>query len=101
MSELSNALDVTSPTVTQLINSLEASGLVERRMDSSDRRAVRVTLTEQGSELTEMAMQSFFGRFMEMYEYLGEEQSEQLSELLEKVTGFLSEYQSREEENKG
>ncbi|WP_068620801.1 MarR family winged helix-turn-helix transcriptional regulator [Paenibacillus tuaregi] len=100
VSELSSALEVTSPTVTQLINSLEAEGLVERRMDSNDRRAVRVKLTQQGMDLTEKAMQAFFGRFIELYEYLGEEQSEQLSELLEKVGRFLSDYPGREEEKK-
>lgn len=100
VSELSSALEVTSPTVTQLINSVEAGGLVERSMDPSDRRVVRVKLTAEGAELTHKAIESFFGRFYELYEHLGEEQSEQLAELLEKVTRFLSDYQGREQEEK-
>ncbi|USB32958.1 MarR family winged helix-turn-helix transcriptional regulator [Paenibacillus sp. YPG26] len=95
VSELSSALEVTSPTVTQLINSVEAGGLVERRMDPNDRRVVRVKLTPVGAELTHKAMESFFGRFHELYEHLGEVQSQQLAELLEKVTRFLSEDQER------
>lgn len=101
VSELSSALDVTSPTVTQLINSVEAGGLVERSMDPHDRRVVRVKLTPEGDELTHKAMESFFGRFHELYEHLGEEQSEQLAELLEKVTRFLSDSPGREEEKHG
>src|SRR6476469_5585677 len=42
VSEISKFMHVTSPTVTQLINGLEANGLVERHIDLTDRRAVRV-----------------------------------------------------------
>src|SRR6266849_1515277 len=45
VSEISKMLMVTSPTVTQLLNGLEADGLIERRIDPHDRRAVGVRLT--------------------------------------------------------
>ncbi len=39
---------VRQPTCTGLVNSLEEQGLVRRRVDETDRRAVMVELTEDG-----------------------------------------------------
>lgn len=41
---------VSNSTMTNRINRLEESGLVERRMDPSNRRIVRVRLTDRGRE---------------------------------------------------
>src|SRR5579875_2446351 len=48
VSEISRQLQVTSPTITQLLKNLEANGLVERHIDPTDRRAVEIGLTEKG-----------------------------------------------------
>jgi DNA-binding transcriptional ArsR family regulator len=45
----SGKLNVTSPTVTQHINSLEAQELVERHADPADRRVVRIRLSDKGT----------------------------------------------------
>lgn len=42
---------LTQPAMTSLVSRLERDGLVERRPDPSDRRAVLVTLTAAGAEL--------------------------------------------------
>jgi DNA-binding MarR family transcriptional regulator len=42
---------LTQPAMTSLVSRLERDGLVERRSDSSDGRAVLVTLTKAGAEL--------------------------------------------------
>ena len=41
-SELGELLQISRPTVTSLVNSLESQGYVERRHDKVDRRAVLV-----------------------------------------------------------
>ena len=48
MTELSKNLDVSMPTMTAMIDRLIKSGLVERERDDTDRRVVRVKLTEGG-----------------------------------------------------
>lgn len=48
MGELSERLLVTEGNVTGLVGRMERAGLVERRPDPSDARAVRVMLTEAG-----------------------------------------------------
>src|SRR5262245_48292993 len=46
--ELARALHIEGPTLTRHIDGLEADGLVVRKRDASDRRAVSVELTEAG-----------------------------------------------------
>ena len=45
---------MTAPTISVALKSLEQEGLVERRGDSDDMRAVRVYLTEKGREADRM-----------------------------------------------
>lgn len=48
---LAAALGVEPPTVTKMLQRMEASGLVDRRPDATDRRAIRVHLTPKGRKL--------------------------------------------------
>jgi DNA-binding MarR family transcriptional regulator len=91
VSEISRQLHVTSPTVTQLIKGLEANGLIERNSDPSDRRAVGITLTEKGEKVTQQASEAFSASIHGLIEYLGEEQSDQLAELLTRVSRYYNE----------
>ncbi|MGO4788369.1 MarR family winged helix-turn-helix transcriptional regulator [Paenibacillus sp. 2KB_20] len=88
VSEISSMMNVTSPTITQFINALESKGLVERVMDVQDRRAVRVQLTEEGNRVVQETYQNVRNNFNELVEFLGEEDSVKLTELLTKVYQF-------------
>ena len=48
--ELAQAADLVPATVTQMLDNLEAIGLVERRRSDHDRRIVNCTLTSRGRE---------------------------------------------------
>jgi DNA-binding MarR family transcriptional regulator len=91
VSEISKFMHVTSPTVTQLINGLEANGLVERHIDPTDRRAVRVQLTPRGELVNEKAREAFLASFNGLIDYLGEERSNQLAELLSDSVVYFTE----------
>jgi len=91
VSEISKLLQVTSPTVTQLLKGLEANGLVERHFDPTDRRSVGITLTKKGEMVTQKAMDAFSDSLHGLIEYLGEEQSNQLVDLLYKVSRYYHE----------
>ena len=91
VSEISKLLHVTSPMVTQLLKRLEADGLVERHSDPSDRRTVGIKLTEKGDLLATKAAEAFFASLNGLIEYLGEEQSQQLAELLISVSTYFNE----------
>lgn len=85
VSEISHILQVTSPTVTQLLKGLEKKGLIDRNLDQVDRRVVRIKLTDQGKLITAQAEAAFSASFSGLIEYLGEEESDQLADLLAKA----------------
>ena len=47
-SQLADRLDVQPPTVTKMLQRMEATGLIERRSYAEDSRVSHVYLTEQG-----------------------------------------------------
>lgn len=53
MSELASALDISVANATGIVTRMEERRLVERSRDPDDRRAVNVTLTEEGRQLLE------------------------------------------------
>ena len=91
VSEISKLMHVTSPTITQLLKGLEANGLVERHLDPNDRRSVRIALTERGEEVAQRAEKIFTDSFNGLADYLGEEESNQLTELLLKAHRYFNE----------
>lgn len=95
VSDISKFLHVTSPTVTQIINSLEENGLVDRQINKEDRRSINVTLTEEGEKVTEQAADKFFSSINGLIDHLGEEESEQLAHLLNKVFHYYKDVHNR------
>jgi DNA-binding MarR family transcriptional regulator len=51
LGDLAAAEGVRPPTMTRLVDALEADGLVVRKSDPSDRRAVRIRATAKGTRL--------------------------------------------------
>jgi DNA-binding MarR family transcriptional regulator len=90
ISEISQFLQVTPPTITQIINVLEKDGLVERTIDPEDRRAVKIKLTPEGLKVTAKARLAFSETFLGLIDFLGEEESEQLADLLSKVQQYFN-----------
>ncbi|WP_246369923.1 MarR family winged helix-turn-helix transcriptional regulator [Saccharibacillus deserti] len=96
VSEISRILDVASPTVTQLIKGLEADGLVLRGSDPSDRRAVRISLTDEGVRVTDSficEMESMVGG---LTDYLGEKDTRLLVQLLNRTHDYFAERENEE-----
>jgi DNA-binding MarR family transcriptional regulator len=91
VSEISKHLHVTPPSITQLLKGLETRGLIERHVDPSDRRVIMVTLTEQGEQVTNQARGAFSATMRGLIDYLGEEQSNQLADLLFRVFHYFAE----------
>lgn len=96
VSELGRILDVTSPTVTQLIKGLESDGLVVRGSDPSDRRAVRITLTDEGVRVTDSFIREMESMVGGLAEYLGENDTRTLIHLLGRTHDYFAERQARE-----
>ena len=57
LTELADAEHVTTPTMTRLVQALEAEGLVRREADAKDRRAIKLHPTARGARLLDAARQ--------------------------------------------
>lgn len=90
VSEISQLLHITAPTVTQLVNSLEKEDYVVRKIDECDRRAVRIKISEKGEELLQEKMKCLLIRFKGLVDYLGEEKSDELADLMMEVVAYFN-----------
>jgi DNA-binding MarR family transcriptional regulator len=89
ISEISRNLKVAPPTVTQLVNGLVTNRFVERSTDKEDRRAVRIKLTEKGESAVKKAQDALTDTFGGLVEFLGEDKSSELSDLLGQVFTYF------------
>ncbi|MDQ2750873.1 MAG: MarR family transcriptional regulator [Actinomycetota bacterium] len=53
LSELSEHLRIAARTATEVVDALEERGFVQRRADPEDRRATRVSLTNEGRRVSD------------------------------------------------
>ena len=79
---LMNELLVSSGTMTNRIDRLEAKGLVERSPSPSDRRAVLVSLTVEGRKRVDSALKSLLDDERNLLVGISEDDEQRLSLLL-------------------
>ena len=68
------AADLTPASVTQMLDGLEARGLVVRSRSDEDRRVVMVSLTDAGRERLEAKRREFRARWREVMGHLSDEE---------------------------
>ena len=86
---LSAALLVTSGTMTNRLDRLEARGLVRRLPDPDDRRGLLVELTDEGRELADRAVAVHVAREEQLMSGLTRRERDQLSRLGRKLLASL------------
>lgn len=87
--ELSRATLLTPGAMTNRIDRLEAAGLVRREADSSDRRGVRVCLTDAGLALVDRAVESRFAEADSAVSTLPQRDRASLERILRRLLGEL------------
>lgn len=75
--------------VSKLARALETAGLVERARDPRDPRAVQLTLTEQGSEVTRRAIEIVQGLMEQLLEPFGGLDGARTREFARELTALL------------
>jgi DNA-binding MarR family transcriptional regulator len=76
---------VTSGTMTNRIDRLEQRGLVQRQPDPSDRRGVRVVLTDSGRRTVDDALSDLLAREHALLEALPADRQAELADLLREL----------------
>jgi MarR family transcriptional regulator, transcriptional regulator for hemolysin len=87
---LAEFLDVQPITVARLIDKLVAAGLVERRPDPNDRRALRLFLTAQATPVLERIWEIADETYDTVLAGLSSEECEALSEMLARMRANLA-----------
>ncbi|MEV7009186.1 MarR family transcriptional regulator [Streptosporangium sp. NPDC051022] len=98
LSELTASEQVTQPAITQLVTRLERDGLVRRRPDPTDGRAVLVHLTPEGAQVVDRRRRDRIDRLSALTRHLNTSQRQAiaaalpaLSEMAALGTRFLDE----------
>ncbi len=101
ISDLSRFMNVSKPAITLMITDLEKRGLVERIYDKQDRRRIFLNLTEKGEEFVEKSEEEANHFFSKILEQLGENDSDELLRIFEKLGNILEEIceQKKNEQN--
>ncbi len=92
--DLAERLRVSRATVTRLLDGLAADGLVVRRPEARDRRAVRIVLTRRGRARAREIAPTHIARLTALTRSLDDDERRQLFDLLEKLRAGLHTLQS-------
>lgn len=96
VSTLSEQMGVSKPAISQLINHLEEKEYLERVFTRNDRRLVYVRLTGPGEQFLAEHYQKFLLRMTEIFDKLGEKDTEELLRLLEKLYEIVTDRNEKE-----
>ncbi len=83
--EMAEALKLSTPTVSISVRQLEKSGLIARKPNPEDGRAVQLFLTPKGEEVHQRAYSFHRQKFEQLLSGLSPEEREVLINLLEKA----------------
>ena len=84
-SELAEAALLTTGAMTAVLDRLEEQGLIRREIDSEDRRARRITITEKGRTQINRALDQRMARHRALNAALSLDERETLSAILRKL----------------
>lgn len=91
MNELMDNVLLTQPSISRLVDRLQARGLVERKTAAGDRRGVLIGLTEEGAALQKEVGRAHVQNIMQvMEEGLSDEEMQTLLELTTKLRAAVA-----------
>jgi DNA-binding MarR family transcriptional regulator len=96
--ELAAHAGITASTATRILDALERRGVVRRTRDDGDRRAVAVSLTDQGQTLVHAERDWLRGRQRAFYAALPSAEQELAPDLLFRLAALIDELAARPEQ---
>jgi DNA-binding MarR family transcriptional regulator len=85
LGQLAGRLACVKSNITQLVDRLEADGLVRRVPDSEDRRSTRAVITQEGRRRCEIGLKVQLELEQELLHGISTEEQAQLAAVLEKL----------------
>ena len=96
-SELARMHNVTTPTMTRIVDGLVEKGLVERRQDPEDRRCIFLELTAEGKEIGADIDRRFRESMRKFLSPLSQEQLEDIKRAHQHLASLIGEGNSETE----
>ena len=84
-SEISDAIGISGARIAATLNSLENKGYITRRIDTSDRRRILITLTDKGREQEEAHRRMLCETIEKMLRQLGEHDAKEYIRISRKM----------------
>jgi DNA-binding MarR family transcriptional regulator len=91
VSDLAGEAGISPSTATRILDALERRAIVRRDRSAEDRRAVTVTLTDQGRRALNRQREWMRGRQRAFYEDLPEGERETVADLLVRMAALIDE----------
>lgn len=88
---LSEALELSRPSITRLLNALERKGLIKRSIDLNDRRSITITLTKNGIAELNKATGRLEKLAEKLVETLGDDDTDRLIDLVDRLAVIYQE----------
>lgn len=92
--ELGGLLGVSKQAVSQLLDCLVLRGYVQRSVDTSDRRRLRLGLTDRGKEVAALCRRAIDRVEQRIAETVGEERLQHTRQTLQALIALASEWKS-------
>jgi DNA-binding MarR family transcriptional regulator len=90
LNDLADRMGTSAPTASRAVDALDELGLVERAIDPTDRRAVRVELTKAGRALVDDRKARSAEAFQDAADSLTPEERATLLQLLERMANAIN-----------
>lgn len=100
ISQISSKLEISNAAATQMVDTLEHQGFVERSYDENDRRITLVNLTENGKSALRFAFGQTTLYLDGLFSFLGEEDTQNLMRLIDKMLEYTMSTMNMPQEKK-
>lgn len=87
--ELQDILEISSGSLSEILQKMEDSSLIERQKSCNDKRQVKLALTPEGKNIALQVRAHYIDTLKRMFECLDEQEKEQLDGILEKLVEHL------------
>lgn len=89
LSIIRDKIKLAPSTITPIITSLEKRGLIERKIDTKDRRNIYIYLSSKGEKFTKQVDIELKNILNEYIKYIGDEDTKKLIYLINKTKKFM------------
>jgi len=89
LADLARAVGITQGTASALVEALVREGLIERRIDENDRRAIRLTTTSAGKKQAKRWLDDYVAAAVEVFACFDAEDQIALTRLLDRLAESL------------